>query len=108
MTKAALILIAVLFLAIQPAHACDPNEECSTCLIPNPFGGCIQYGNAPDCELRKAACQECANIKAAATGLSLACVGCVMVSTPANPACVATCGGAANAEAVELAADCGN
>ena len=35
----------------------QPHDErsCSTCIIHNPFGGCIQYGNDPFCEGAKAA-----------------------------------------------------
>lgn len=40
------------------ALACNPNEECHTCLIHNPFGGCIQGGNDPLCEARKSACRK--------------------------------------------------
>jgi hypothetical protein len=38
------------------ALACDPNEECSSCLA-SAFGHCIQHGNDPVCEVRKRACQ---------------------------------------------------
>jgi uncharacterized membrane protein len=36
---------------------CDPNEQCNKCIAHNPFGGCILYGNDPDCEIRKKICQ---------------------------------------------------
>ena len=50
---------AVALLSAAPGRAqCDPNEECSRCIVPNPFGGCIQYGNDPMCEIRKAACRN--------------------------------------------------
>lgn len=88
------------------AMACDPNEECSGCLIHNPFGGCIQYGNDPLCELRKAACQQCANAAAIQTGLAVSCIGCVLLSSPADPVCISLCGNVANAEAARAAADC--
>jgi hypothetical protein len=41
---------------IFPARACDPNEECSKCLL-SIFGHCKQRGNDPACEIRKKACQ---------------------------------------------------
>jgi hypothetical protein len=54
------VLAAILgfFLAALPlgALACDPNEECSRCLV-SAFGRCIQRGNDPICEMRKKACQ---------------------------------------------------
>jgi hypothetical protein len=104
-TISVLVLGSIIF-ASQIASACDPNEECSVCLLHNPFGGCIQSGNNPICEARKAICQQCASIKAAATGLDMACVTCVMVSSAANPACVAACGSAADAEAVAATGGC--
>jgi hypothetical protein len=99
--------IATIFVLtiLSRAYACDPNEECNRCLA-SAFGHCITHGNDPICETRKGVCQQCANIKGAATGLSLGCVSCVMVSTPANPTCIAICGGAANAEAVAAAGNC--
>jgi hypothetical protein len=40
---------------LSTANACDPNEDCSTCLA-SAVGHCIEHGNDPACELRKAAC----------------------------------------------------
>jgi hypothetical protein len=34
---------------------CHDTRNCDVCLIPNPFGGCIQRGNDPFCEAAKAA-----------------------------------------------------
>jgi hypothetical protein len=51
---AALLLFGRAPVAVQ----CDPNEECHKCMVSNPFGGCILYGNDPECEIRKAACQR--------------------------------------------------
>ena len=51
--------IAIVFLAAphgSGARACDPNEECNRCLA-SAFGHCIQRGNDPICEARKATCQ---------------------------------------------------
>ena len=86
---------------IQPAYACDPYEDCSTCLN-NQVGGCIKYGNDPACEIRKAGCQQCENTKVVATGASVACVVCVISSrdTPAQLGCAGICGGAAEVRAV--------
>lgn len=45
-------------MSVNPALAggqCD--ENCSGCLLHNPWGGCIAEGNDPLCEARKAACQ---------------------------------------------------
>ena len=93
--------------ALNPGYACDPNEECSVCLLQNPLkGDCVQEGNDPVCEARKAVCQQCAGIKAAATGKSMACVVCVMASTAADPVCVTICGGGASAEGVSEAGNC--
>ena len=33
----------------------EDTRSCNICLIPNPWGGCILYGNDPACELAKAA-----------------------------------------------------
>jgi hypothetical protein len=41
---------------IRSANACDPNESCNRCLA-SAFGHCIQRGNDPICEARKATCQ---------------------------------------------------
>ena len=90
---------------IQPAYACDPYEDCSTCLN-NQVGGCIKYGNDPACEIRRAGCQQCENTKVVATGASVACVVCVMTSggTPAELVCARICGGAAEVQAVSAVA----
>jgi Domain of unknown function (DUF4157) len=53
----ALSLLILLAINVHPALACDPNEDCSTCLA-SAFGHCIQEGNDPRCEVRKAACQN--------------------------------------------------
>jgi hypothetical protein len=88
-------------------YACNPDENCHACLLRAPITHhCIKMGNDLTCEARKKVCQHCRQLKAAATGASLACVTCVMVSTPANPTCVAICGGAAQAEAVASAGGC--
>ena len=48
----------LLFLGSEPlTAACDPNEGCHKCVVHNPFGGCVLYGNDPQCEIRKAKCQ---------------------------------------------------
>lgn len=49
-------LASMVWLGFTSAYACDPNESCNRCLVHNPFGGCVQYGNDPVCEARKAAC----------------------------------------------------
>jgi len=109
--KVALLCAALvgLTLMVNPVYAaCNPDEGCSVCLIKNIFtGGCSQHGNDPVCEARKAMCQQCANIKVAATGLSYACVACVMSTSPANPGCAPVCGGAAKAHTVAVAGNCG-
>src|SRR5262252_174202 len=114
----ALGVFLVLFIAVQETAlaGCDPNEECSRCLLSRPSvhipfnsgntGGCIQHGNDPICEARKAACRQCGTIAAASTGLSLGCAYCVIASTAANPTCAAICGGAAQAKTLEVAARC--
>ena len=33
----------------------EDTRSCNRCVIPNPFGGCILYGNDPACEIAKAA-----------------------------------------------------
>jgi hypothetical protein len=102
-----LILVAGTVSSIQTARACDVNESCNVCVLRNPLdNNCIQTGNDPVCESRKAVCQQCMNIKSLVTGTSYTCVACVMVSSPSNPACVAACGTAANARAVAAAGDC--
>ena len=106
--KIVAILATVVSVALTcpPARACNPDEGCNVCIVPNPFGGCVQYGNDPTCEARKAICQQCASIKATATGASYACAACVMISGPEDPACIAVCGGAAEAQAVSAAGSC--
>jgi len=43
---------------LTSALACDPNEDCSRCLVDKPFNmGCEIRGNDPICEARKKACQ---------------------------------------------------
>jgi hypothetical protein len=42
-------------LGLAPVWACDPNESCNRCLV-SAFNHCIQSGNDPVCEARKAAC----------------------------------------------------
>jgi hypothetical protein len=88
--RALVLGASFIFTALNPAYACDPNEECGD----------------PVCEARKAVCQGCADIKAAATGASMECVVCVMASTAANPVCVTICGGVAGAERVSGAGNC--
>src|SRR5262245_17829614 len=50
-------LLALIAIHTAPARACDPNEECSRCLV-STFGHCVQHGNDPVCEARKLACQR--------------------------------------------------
>jgi hypothetical protein len=100
--------VAVAILSFpRVGYACNPDQECRACLVRAPFTGhCIQMGNDPACEARKKVCQHCRDIKAVATGASIACITCVMVSGPAVPACVAICGGAAQAQTVASAGGC--
>ncbi len=49
--------LIVLLLAPAVAAACDPNENCSRCLV-SIFGRCQHRGNDPVCEARKLACQR--------------------------------------------------
>ncbi len=118
MKKVLLGMVVVLglcsaFMMSTPASAaCNPDEECHRCLLHRPSpplgdGGCIQEGKDPVCEARKAVCQQCANIKAIATGATYACVACVLTTGPANPACIGACEGAAKAQAVAAAGNCG-
>ena len=50
------ILLILLICRTSESFACDPNEECHRCLA-SAFGHCIQSGNDPVCEARKAACR---------------------------------------------------
>jgi Domain of unknown function (DUF4157) len=51
-----IITLAIILCVSCRANACNPNEECSKC-IASAFGHCIQHGNDPVCEARKAACR---------------------------------------------------
>jgi hypothetical protein len=107
MARLALAIICILTAFSQAYASCNPNAECRACILRAPITGhCIQMGNDVTCEGRKKVCQKCGAIKAAATGLSLACAYCVLASTPANPTCIAICGGAGNADAVAAAGNC--
>ncbi len=55
MKVAFLAFILWLLYFASEASACDRNEECNRC-IASAFGHCIQHGNDPICEARKAAC----------------------------------------------------
>jgi hypothetical protein len=50
-------LLGFLAINLGPALACDPNEECSQCLV-SAFGNCTVRGNDPVCEARKLGCQR--------------------------------------------------
>ncbi len=107
--RSALLGFLALF-AANIALACDPNQECSQCLIHNPFGGCTLRGNNPLCEAAKATCQACVATKAAAANASVACVVCVVgaISTggAAGTLCAAICGSAGLAEGVAQTGGC--
>jgi uncharacterized membrane protein len=51
-------LIVLMFLnGNQASFACDPNENCSKCLV-SVFGKCKVRGNDPQCEARKLICRR--------------------------------------------------
>lgn len=59
-----LILQLLIFVSIYlgacmtGALACDPNQDCSRCVAPNPFGGCIQKLDDPGCLVQREACRR--------------------------------------------------
>jgi hypothetical protein len=99
------VLAALVVVAANSAHACD--ENCSVRLT-DPMTGKSTEGTDPFCELRKQACQLCAEEKAESTGVTLACATCVMARPFGGIAarCIALCGGAAKAQEVYYAAGC--
>jgi hypothetical protein len=59
------LLASILFLfSIALANACDPNEDCTTCLA-SWMGYCQERGIDPTCEARKLACASANREKAA-------------------------------------------
>jgi hypothetical protein len=96
------VLAALVVVAANSAHAC--NENCRA-IFTDPLSRKTTEGTDEACELRKEACHLCARDKAESTGVTLECANCV-IDTPADPRCIALCGGAAKVKAVYFAAGC--
>lgn len=92
------------------ALACNPNKSCSACLLHNPFGGCIQHGNDPFCEGRKAACRACLSADLVKMGADAQCAACIVGALYTGGAiaevCAASCGGAIAAEEYARVSGC--
>ena len=98
------ILASLVVAAVNSAHACDPNADCRA-IFTDPLSRKTTEGTDEVCELARKGCQLCAKDKANDAGVTLECANCV-VARPADPRCIALCGGAAKVRTVYFAAGC--
>jgi hypothetical protein len=104
MKARSLILAALVAIASNTAHACDPNENCHA-IFTEPLSRKTTEGIDEVCELARKGCQSCAEDKARDAGVTLECATCVLVK-PSDPRCIALCGDAAKVRTVFFASGC--